>query len=47
MLDYLLLWPRLLRSSKSVDRSRRLFTDRELWGWLVLAVLIVIGVVFF
>lgn len=47
VLDHLLLWPRLLRSSKSVDRSRRLFTGRELWGWLVLAVLIVIGVVFF
>jgi hypothetical protein len=47
LLDYLLLWPLLLERSSSVDRSRRLLTNRELIGWLIVAVLIVLGMVFF
>ena len=47
LLDYLLLWPLLFESSSSVDRSRRLLTTRELIGWLIVAVLIVVGMVFF
>jgi hypothetical protein len=46
-LDYLLLWPLLFESSSSVDRSRRLLTTRELIGWLIVLVLIVLGLVFF
>jgi hypothetical protein len=45
-LDYLLLWPLLFEKS-SVDRSRRLLTNRELLGWLIVALLIVVGLVFF
>jgi hypothetical protein len=47
LLDYLLLWPLLFESSSSVDRSRRLLTNRELIGWLIVALLIVVGLVFF
>jgi uncharacterized membrane protein len=46
-LDYLLLWPLLFESSSSVDRSRRLLTTRELIGWLIVLVLVVVGLVFF
>jgi len=46
-LDYVLLWPLLFESSPIVDRSRRLLTNRELIGWLIVAALIVVGMVFF
>jgi hypothetical protein len=42
-LDYLLLWPILFESSSRADRSRRLLTNRELVGWLIVAALIVLG----
>jgi hypothetical protein len=47
LFDYFLIWPLLFESSSSVDRSRRLLTNRELIGWLVVALLIVVGMVFF
>jgi hypothetical protein len=47
LLDYLLLWPLLFESSPSVDRSRRLFTTREMVGWLIVLALIVVGLVFY
>jgi hypothetical protein len=46
-LDYVLLWPLLFESSSKIDRSRRLFTTRELIGWGIVAALILIGMVFF
>jgi hypothetical protein len=46
-LDYVLLWPLLFENSSTVDRSRRLLTNRELIGWLIVATLIVVGIVFF
>jgi hypothetical protein len=46
LLDYLLLWPLLFERS-SVDRSRRLLTNREVAGWLIVVLLIVVGLVFF
>ncbi len=45
-LDYLLLWPLLFEKSSSVDRSRRLLTNREIVGWIIVLLLIVIGVTF-
>ena len=46
LLDYLLLWPLLFEKS-SVDRSRRLLTNREVVGWVIVGLLIVVGLVFF
>ena len=46
-LDYLLLWPLLFKASSSVDRFERLLTNREIIGWLIVAALIVVGMVFF
>ena len=46
-LDYLLLWPLLFKKSSSVDRSRRLLTNREIMGWLIVVLLMIIAVVFF
>jgi len=46
-LDYLLLWPLLFEKSSSVDRSRRLLTNREIMGWLIVVLLMIIAVVFF
>jgi hypothetical protein len=46
LLDYFLLWPLLFEKSP-VDRSRRSFTNREIVGWLIVALLIVVGLVFF
>ena len=46
LLDYLLLWPLLFEKS-SVDRSRRLLTNRKVVGWVIVVLLIVVGLVFF
>jgi hypothetical protein len=46
-LDYLLLWPLLFDKSSSVDRSRRLLTNREIMGWFIVVLLMIIAVVFF
>ena len=46
-LDYLLLWPLLFENSPSGDRSGRLRTNRELIGWLIVLILLVVGLVFF
>lgn len=46
-LDYILVWPLLFETSANVDRSRRLLTNRELIGWLLVSALIVVGMVFF
>ena len=46
-LDYLLLWPLLFEKSSSVDRSRRLLTNREIIGWLIVVVLMVVAMVLF
>ena len=46
-LDYLLLWPLLFEKSSSADRPRRLLTNREVVGWLIVVLLIVVGLVFF
>ena len=45
--DYILLWPLIFEASSSVDRSRRLLTNRELLGWLIVAILIAVGVTYF
>jgi hypothetical protein len=45
--DYLLLWPLLLEKSSSVDRSRRLLTNREMAGWLIVVVLMIVAWVLF
>ena len=46
-LDYLLLWPLLFEKSSSVDRSRSLLTNREIMGWLVVVLLVIIAVFLF
>jgi hypothetical protein len=46
-LDYLLLWPLLFEKSSSVDRSGRLLTNREIVGWLIVVLLMIVGWVFF
>ncbi|HTD12791.1 MAG TPA: hypothetical protein VK676_12060 [Steroidobacteraceae bacterium] len=46
-LDYLLLWPLLFEKSSSVDRSRRLLTNREIAGWLFVVLFMIAAWVFF
>lgn len=49
LLDYLLVWPLLLgKPSRGSDvrRDARFFTGRELGGWLILLVLIVLAIAF-
>jgi len=46
LLDYLLIWPLLLESS-SADRPRRVITNREVVGWLIVVLLALVGMVFF
>lgn len=46
--DYALLWPLLLNktSATTARGQRRLLTTREIVGWLVVLILIVVAVVF-
>jgi hypothetical protein len=46
--DYVLLWPLLLNktSADSASRQRTLLTTREIVGWLVVLLLIVVAVIF-
>ncbi len=46
-LDYLLLWPLLFEASSSVNRSQRLLTNREIIGWLIVVLLMVVVMAFF
>jgi hypothetical protein len=46
--DYVLLWPLLFNktSADTASRQRRLLTTREIVGWLIVLVLIVVAILF-
>jgi hypothetical protein len=47
LLDYLLIWPLLFRNTgDKAERGGRVLTNREIVGWLVVIVLIVLAVTF-
>jgi hypothetical protein len=47
VLDYLLVWPLFFGGNAKTNRSKGLFTVRELFGWIIVVALIAVGMAFF